>query len=140
MCGRVHYSRARAKFQLVKKFPAFYRTRVLITASTQNRQAYLNCPFLYELHLSNLVGVMYMLRRFGCARAHEVSGRPFTGEACVRSQASEFVGIMIQNWGTRRRSWLRHCATSRKVVGSIPDGVNDITLSVALWPWGRLSL
>jgi hypothetical protein len=25
--------------------------------------------------------------------------------------------------GTRRRSWLRHCATSRKVVGSIPDCV-----------------
>ena len=26
-------------------------------------------------------------------------------------------------WGTRWRSWLRHCATSRKVGGSIPDGV-----------------
>jgi len=26
-------------------------------------------------------------------------------------------------WGTRWRSWLRHCATSRKVAGSIPDGV-----------------
>jgi len=24
-------------------------------------------------------------------------------------------------WGTRWRSWLRHCATSRKVAGSIPD-------------------
>jgi len=27
------------------------------------------------------------------------------------------------NEGTRWRSWLRHCATSRKVAGSIPDGV-----------------
>jgi hypothetical protein len=27
---------------------------------------------------------------------------------------------------TRWRSWLRHCATSRKVVGSIPDGVIGI--------------
>jgi len=27
------------------------------------------------------------------------------------------------NWGTRWRSWLRHCATSRKVAGLIPDGV-----------------
>jgi len=26
-------------------------------------------------------------------------------------------------WGTRWRSWLRHCATSRKVAGSIADGV-----------------
>ena len=29
-------------------------------------------------------------------------------------------------WGTRWRSWLRHCATSRKVAGSIPDGVTGI--------------
>jgi hypothetical protein len=27
---------------------------------------------------------------------------------------------------TRRRSWLRHCTTSRKVAGSIPDGVIGI--------------
>ena len=26
-------------------------------------------------------------------------------------------------WDARCRSWLRHCATSRKVAGSIPDGV-----------------
>jgi len=41
--------------------------------------------------------------------------------------------------GTRWRSWLSHCATSRKVAGSIPDGVTGIfyiTLPVALWPWG----
>jgi len=28
--------------------------------------------------------------------------------------------------GTRWRSWFRHCATSRKIEGSIPDGVNGI--------------
>jgi hypothetical protein len=28
--------------------------------------------------------------------------------------------------GTRWRSWLRHCATSRKVAGAIPDGVIGI--------------
>jgi len=28
--------------------------------------------------------------------------------------------------GTRWRSWLRHCATNREVVGSIPDGVIGI--------------
>jgi hypothetical protein len=32
--------------------------------------------------------------------------------------------------GKRWRSWFRHCATSRKVAGSIPDGVIDIILSV----------
>ena len=29
-------------------------------------------------------------------------------------------------WGTRWHSWLRHCATNRKVAGSIPDGVTGI--------------
>jgi len=29
-------------------------------------------------------------------------------------------------WGTRWRSWLRQCATSRKVAGSILDGVIGI--------------
>ena len=29
-------------------------------------------------------------------------------------------------WGTRWRRWLRHCAASRKVVGSIPDEVIGI--------------
>ena len=37
--------------------------------------------------------------------------------------------------GMRWRSWLRHCATSRKVAGSIPDGV----IGIFHWhnPFGR---
>ena len=34
--------------------------------------------------------------------------------------------IIYGTGGTRWRSWLRHCATSRKVAGSIPDGVIGI--------------
>jgi len=30
---------------------------------------------------------------------------------------------VAEAWGTRWRSWLRHCATNRKFAGSIPDGV-----------------
>jgi len=45
---------------------------------------------------------------------------------------------------TRWPSCLRHWATSRKVAGSIPDGVIGIfhwhNPSAALWLWGRLSL
>ena len=41
-----------------------------------------------------------------------------------------FLEIFLKNIpipsGTRWRSWLRHCATSRKVAGSIPDGVSGI--------------
>jgi hypothetical protein len=36
--------------------------------------------------------------------------------------------VIMGKWGTRWRSWLRCCATSRKVAGSIPNGVNDIIL------------
>ena len=48
--------------------------------------------------------------------------------------------------GTAVAQWLRCCATNRKVAGSIPDGViigilhSHKILSIALWPWGRLSL
>jgi hypothetical protein len=31
--------------------------------------------------------------------------------------------LLIYLWGTRQRSWLRHYATNRKVVGSSPDEV-----------------
>jgi len=34
--------------------------------------------------------------------------------------------LHISYGGTRWRSWLRHCATSRKVAGSIPNGVIGI--------------
>ena len=35
-------------------------------------------------------------------------------------------GPMLYIWFTRWGSWLRHCATSRKVAGSIPEGVIGI--------------
>ena len=54
------------------------------------------------------------------------------------------IPIMIPVRGTRWRSWLRHCAKSRKVAGSIPNGVIGIfhwlNPPAALWPWGWLSL
>jgi len=34
--------------------------------------------------------------------------------------------VLHEVWCTRWRSWLRHCATSRKVTGPIPDGVIGI--------------
>jgi len=37
--------------------------------------------------------------------------------------------------GTVVAQWLRRCATNRKVAGSIPGGVVDIILPIALWPY-----
>ena len=34
--------------------------------------------------------------------------------------------VQGEGGGTQWRSWLRHCATGRKVAGSIPDGVIGI--------------
>ena len=56
--------------------------------------------------------------------------------------STAFLYIIIG--GTLWRSWLRHCSTSRKVAGSIPDGVIgffiDIILPANQWPWCWLSL
>jgi len=38
----------------------------------------------------------------------------------------EFIHVCCSVWGTRWRSWVRHCATSRKVARSIPDDVIEI--------------
>jgi hypothetical protein len=37
-----------------------------------------------------------------------------------------FLTVTAYTWGTRLRSWLRHCATSQKAADSIPDGVTGI--------------
>jgi hypothetical protein len=43
----------------------------------------------------------------------------------VYSPINIYINIKVMR-GTRWRSWLRHCATSRKVAGLIPDGVTWI--------------
>ena len=61
---------------------------------------------------------------------------------CVfaRNYSAQLGFVLYETWGTRWRSWLNHCATSRKVVGSIPDGfigifpwLNPSSRTMALW-------
>ena len=53
---------------------------------------------------------------------------PFTSYKQVyhSSLHVKFRNILYTIWGTQWHSWLRHWATSQKVVGSIPDGVTGI--------------
>ena len=52
----------------------------------------------------------------------------------MKTKSKKFLEIEIivikhgfHNYGdTRLRFWLRHCAKSREVAGSIPDGINGI--------------
>jgi hypothetical protein len=56
-------------------------------------------------------------------------------------QCSIFTKFAVN--GTRWHSWLRHCAISRKVAASIPDGVLgffiDLIFPAALCPLDRLN-
>jgi hypothetical protein len=50
----------------------------------------------------------------------------FNISAICPKHASIITFCTFTGRGTRWRSWLRHCTTSRKVAGSIPDGVIGI--------------
>jgi len=50
----------------------------------------------------------------------------FENKPLQNSLMKNFIRKYIRTLGTRWRSWLRHCATSRKVAGSIPGGVIGI--------------
>jgi len=59
------------------------------------------------------------------ARKHVRDARNFNN---IESLHRINVAYSSKSRGTRWRSWLRHCATSRKVAGSIPDYIIKIFL------------
>ena len=69
----------------------------------------------------------------------QVTGRHFSLRGNIKTaitgqtQASTAIRVLYTNQGgTWWRSWLRYCATSRKVAGSIPDGFNGIFIDIIL--------
>jgi len=81
-----------------------------------------------------LVG-LFILLRVVTPRVHQSEMEHFNWITINISLA--FLG------GVRWRSWLRHCSITRKVAGSISDGVIaifiDIALPAELWHWDGLS-
>jgi len=51
------------------------------------------------------------------------SQSPFVAPEKKKKKIVIMTVVLLLMRGRRWRSWLRHCATSRKVAGSIPDGV-----------------
>jgi len=51
-----------------------------------------------------------------------------------QSSSGKVFSPSVSVFGMRWRSWLRHCATSRKVAGSISGDVIDLIVLAALWP------
>ena len=54
--------------------------------------------------------------------------RRFTKHIGVASTVWNIPAVLVEIFCdfTQWRSWLRHCAASRKVAGSIPDGITGI--------------
>ena len=93
-------------------------------------QSYVYIPlrYIYENLVAKSVG-LNLLSLLG-----------FSSSSSVDASSFGFVVILslyLTLTGTQWCSWLRHCATSWKVAGSIPDGVIgiffDIILPAALW-------
>jgi hypothetical protein len=54
---------------------------------------------------------------------HQYSRHQNVIKSNFHTEVPQILGATVQNLGC---SWLRHCATNRKVAGSIPDGVIGI--------------
>jgi len=58
-----------------------------------------------------------------CAKYNNIMKITVSCQKLVYFTNSYFFRLYYTGGGTRWRSWLRHCAISRKIAGSIPDGV-----------------
>ena len=72
---------------------------------------------------SNPKGTIFNRTRQYIAYADDVL---ILGQSVTAIEEVEKKNLDFIIFPTRWRSWLRHCATSRKVAGSIPDGVTGI--------------
>jgi hypothetical protein len=99
----------------------FLRMRYDTEKVSKDKQTHTLCPknFLRKIvPCMRYCGRIWQMGAGQWRRCHMAQRRCLL-PACHANKAV----IHIQSWGTRWRWWLRHCATSRKVAGSIPDGL-----------------
>ena len=72
------------------------------------------------LQIQNVQPVLLQTNAVYCCKRHMIFNK------CMRIHIRIFRNYIGLLWGTRYCVWLRHCATSRKVAGTIPDAVIGI--------------
>ena len=60
------------------------------------------------------------------ASIHNFGTQVCAANHIIRKLIKNFCYLILKAWGTWWRTWFRHCATSQKVAGSIPDVVTRI--------------
>jgi hypothetical protein len=87
--------------------------------------------------MHTLLQASYILTRFGSGHHHNEDQQTplLEGVYLVKHKLLYFASLFKTEWGTRRCSWLRHCATNLKVMVRFPmvplEFFIDIILVVA---------
>ena len=130
LCSRCHCA-ARWSWLPMQLTASFHTTRMLCNIDGLLQGSYLESLLpSFVFHLSNRVYASVLNWR----NVSETSNA--NANANANPRFIEFRRNSLSNdkfhiyevwhvfiWGTRWRSWLRHCATSRKIADSIPDGI-----------------
>jgi len=132
--------------QLVTQVSSCYKTRRFITIFKRGRQ--LSLPLSRCIHSRPSHHITYDPFQYYilCMAAVLASGSLALGlstKTCTHFLPSPLYHMprpchlrlfyySHNTWGKRRRIWLRHCAASKKVVGSVPDGVTGIFIDLIL--------
>ena len=76
----------------------------------------LDCTIIYVLFT-------YKIIHYGTCNDLCIYTSALQNRSRLRKNDTVITLYILRVGGTRWRSWLGHCGTSRKVAGSIPDGV-----------------
>ena len=89
---------------------------------------FIYCDLQYDKFIKLFIcAIIYLSYHIGNKLAKFLTASDLKFICKILFQFKIFLQYTLQWGGPRWRSWLRHCATSQKVAGSIPDGVIGIS-------------